>query len=288
MRGRGGAFSEAFFLPGTAGDLLAVHHRPAAGMAVHASLLHVPAFAEEMNKSRRLVTLAAREMARCGVATLVVDLHGCGDSVGDFSDATVPIWLEDLSHCHRWLTRTHGRPVGLWGLRLGCLLCKAVIDRDVLPVDRLLLWQAVTKGEASLNEFLRLKVAASMVGEDDSGSGGVANPDARLTTRDLRDLLDAGRSVEVAGYELSAELAQGLTNLELGVGEPPRCKVDWLEVVRAEGGGILPGSRRVVERWQARGASVQVTPVVGEPFWRTLEIAECGALVAASAHAALS
>ena len=78
---------EAFFLAadnGRAGQRLCIHHPPRRGEPARGAVLHLHAFAEEMNKSRRMVALQARALAEAGFAVLQIDLHGCGDSGGDF------------------------------------------------------------------------------------------------------------------------------------------------------------------------------------------------------------
>ena len=66
----------------------AVLHWPAEPRVPLGLVVHAPAFAEEMNKSRRMVALQARALAEDGLAVLLVDPLGCGDSPGDFGDAT--------------------------------------------------------------------------------------------------------------------------------------------------------------------------------------------------------
>ncbi|MGL5987461.1 MAG: CocE/NonD family hydrolase, partial [Burkholderiales bacterium] len=60
-------------------------------------------WAEEMNKSRRMAAEMARQMARSGFAVLQLDLAGCGDSDGDFADASWDAWLEDIDRAAAWL-----------------------------------------------------------------------------------------------------------------------------------------------------------------------------------------
>ncbi len=50
-----------------------------------------------MNKSRRMAALQARAFAAMGFGVLQIDLFGCGDSSGDFSDARWDIWKQDLA-----------------------------------------------------------------------------------------------------------------------------------------------------------------------------------------------
>lgn len=42
--------------------------------------------------------------AKRGDRVLLIDLYGTGDSGGDFGDATLPIWREDLRRGAAWLT----------------------------------------------------------------------------------------------------------------------------------------------------------------------------------------
>ena len=86
---------QPFFLEGRGGPLFALYHPPLAGEP-RAIVVHCPAFAEEMNKSRRMVALQARAFVEQGLGTLVFDLFGTGDSAGDFGDATWDGWLADV------------------------------------------------------------------------------------------------------------------------------------------------------------------------------------------------
>ena len=81
-----------FFLVGGQGTLFAIYYPPAAGVPRRDGVLYVPPFAEEMNKSRRLVALQARRLAAAGFGVLVPDLYGTGDSAGDFAEARWSIW----------------------------------------------------------------------------------------------------------------------------------------------------------------------------------------------------
>src|SRR5690606_27532247 len=86
-----------FHLDTGRGKRFALLTSPAASAPI-GGLLFLHPFAEEMNKSRRMVALAARAFASAGWAVLQVDLAGCGDSEGDFADADWQTWLDDVSH----------------------------------------------------------------------------------------------------------------------------------------------------------------------------------------------
>jgi hypothetical protein len=62
-------------------------------------------------------------------------------------------------------------------------------------------------------------------------------------------------------------------------------RVHWLEVRAQSEPAITPASRRVVETWRSAGLDVRASAVAGEPFWSTLDIAECAALLDATDEA---
>ena len=113
---------EAFFLPASAGQRLALFHAPQASEKPHGAVVYVHPFAEELNKSRHMAALQARAMAAAGYAVLQIDLLGCGDSSGDFGDATWEDWLADVALACDWLQRRTAAPLWLWGQRTGLSL----------------------------------------------------------------------------------------------------------------------------------------------------------------------
>lgn len=161
-------------------------------------IVYLPPFAEEMNRSRAVVARQARAFAAAGHAVLQMDLYGCGDSAGDFGEASWARWRSDA---HAAITLMRDRfdvPLCLWGLRSGALLAGEVareLDQDLA----LLLWQPVLSGKQHLQQFLRLNLAAEILDGKAQGS-----------TETLLARLDAGQAIEVAGYILAPALAQGL------------------------------------------------------------------------------
>ena len=181
---------EPFFLDGKQNSLFCIHLY-LAGVTCKGSILYLHPFAEEMHKSRRMAALQARHFAQAGYAVLQVDLTGCGDSSGDFADATWQAWLNDARRAHDWLSSRHAAPVSLWGLRIGASL--AVELASTLPdIEQLLLWQPVVNGEQYLNQFLRIKLAGEMLSQGQAQNG----------TKALRASLEAGSNIEVGGYML--------------------------------------------------------------------------------------
>ena len=95
-----GVITRAGHMPPRSGGedrLFYVHHRPAQRACV-GQIVFVHPFADEMNKSRRMVAIQARTLARQGWSVFQPDLSGCGDSEGDFGDASWERWRDDLRH----------------------------------------------------------------------------------------------------------------------------------------------------------------------------------------------
>jgi uncharacterized protein len=267
---------EAFFRPaGGGGQRLYLHHPPAPGVrTARGVVLYAHPWAEEMNKSRRMAALASRALAADGYAVLQVDLLGCGDSSGDFGDATWDAWLDDLQEAVQWLqVRYPGAPLWLWGLRVGALLAAALAQR-ISPSQatalNLLLWQPTLQGKTAWQQFLRLKAAAQL-----ADGGGKAILDT------ARAELAAGRSIDVAGYTVSPTLVRGLEAATLTTPDTssPAGRLVWLEVSAQPEPALSPAATAAGPRWQAAGWTTQLHPVPGPSFWQTTEIEDAPALV---------
>lgn len=258
-----------FFLPGSRGDLFCLHLSPATQPA-KGNILYLHPFAEEMHKSRRMAALQAREFARSGYRVLQADLTGCGDSAGDFGDATWETWRDDGRRAHAWLASNFPGPVLLWGLRTGATLA-AELATELPDIVRLLLWQPVASGEQFLNQYLRIKLASEMLGEGQ----------AQTSTKNLLAQLDDGQPVEVGGNMLAPAMARGLQSLKLAEIRPP-CPVHWIEAGSESRDGVSPASQRVIDEWQKAGVNVRAHTVKSDPFWSTQEITECPELIKAA------
>lgn len=276
----------AFYLDTAGGARFCVHHRPM-GQPVRGSLLYVHPFAEEMNKARRMAGVAARAFAAAGFEVLAIDLYGCGDSTGDFGDATWSHWVDDVREAHAWLQRqADGRPSQhwLWGLRAGCLLALDALRQ--MPAGHaaphLLFWQPPVQGKALAQQFLRLRLAAEALRESPLGS------ELTPSTQASGDGEIAGaNSQEVAGYRVQPDLLAGLRQSSL-LAPLQKTRSAWLEVTTRDPTQLLPGTERAVAEWAAAGHEVHARAVPGPGFWQTQEIEEAPALVAASLDAMLA
>ena len=274
--------AQGFFLPVAGGERYCLYHAPAAGRTPRGAWLYVHPFGEEMNKSRRMVALQARAFAAAGHAVLQIDLHGCGDSCGDFADARWEIWHDDLEQARQWLAGQVSAPIGLWGTRLGALLALDFATHSTTPVDEVLLWQPVVNGEQFMTQFLRIRMAADMMGPDETTAiDGGASPAKAVTTQSLRAALSAGESLEIGGYLLAPQLAGAIDRGRLaGLGRPGM-QVHWFEVVGEAGRTLPPAAATVAAALRGNGVALQVHLPQGPAFWSSQEIVEAPDLLAA-------
>jgi exosortase A-associated hydrolase 2 len=263
--------SSAFFLPAELGQRFCIYYPGSRDNAAR-GIVYAHPFCEEMNKARRMAALQSRRLAAAGYAVLQIDLFGCGDSSGDFVDATWETWKRDLQIALGWLRPRVRGSLCLWGLRLGATLAADVARDPGLGIDRLLLWQPVGNGELFLTQFLRLRLAAEMLADGAAQTG----------VRELRESLSRGNALEVAGYDVHPRLAADIDALRLADLVPAVKRVHCLEVSAAEEPRPSPASQRVLDAWRSKGLEVHAAAVRGEAFWATLEIAECEALLAAT------
>lgn len=274
---------EALYLRrGDRAALFALHHLPM-GAEARGLVVYIHPLAEEMNKTRRMAALQSRALARAGFAVFQVDLSGCGDSAEEFGDATWQAWVLDVVASCRWLQARHaiqhggapGLPLWLWGLRSGCLLAAQAAER----LDgncHFLFWQPVLQGDLMLTQFLRLASAANMLATANGPK-----------TSEIKHALQAGRPAFVAGYQISAELANGLAAMKMPAA-PARGRAVWLETSNAPGAALSPGVERAVTAWRAAGGTVTARVVAGPQFWQTVEIELAPALIDASTSALLA
>lgn len=258
-----------FYLPTSAGHRFCIYY-PAGNDKECGAVLYLHPFAEEMNKSRRMVALQARAMADAGYHVLQIDLLGCGDSSGDFAEASWLAWREDVMLAHRWLRTQSQAPLILWGLRAGCLLAASVAV-DLPEQANFIFWQPVVSGKQHWQQFMRLKIA-----------GEIGTGKARIAAEELRQQLAAGVPVEISGYLVSPRLAVGLEGAELLAPSVQRRKVNWFELSMRDDATLAPVSIKCVEQWQEAGIAVETKVVRGPAFWLTSEIEDAPELIEAT------
>lgn len=214
-----------------------------------------------MNKCRRQVTLTAQALGRHGVAALSVDLSGTGDSDGEFRDASWGAWKSDVIATIDW-AESRGLSVdGLVATRLGAALAAEALGDAGRSVGRTVFWQPVANGQQHMTQFLRLRIAASLMG------------DQRETHAELRARLEAGDVLEVAGYALADPLVSSIERVDLGqILHKGLGALLIAEVGRSDEAVLSAVGRRLLASSQSILDDAEGQRVSGEPFWTSTEI----------------
>lgn len=215
-----------------------------------------------MNKARRQVTITAQALSMHGIASLMFDYSGTGDSSGDFADARWQSWIDDLVSSFSW-ARENGLAVdGIVACRLGCTLAADALARAGLSVGRSVFWQPVENGRQAMTQFLRLRVAASMMEHDSSES-----------VEDLRQRMAGGESLEIAGYALSPGLHNDVESKKLAeLLQPSLGSLKVVEVGRTTSDDLSIPAQRIVRAAVGAGIPTSGQRLSGDPYWTSTEI----------------
>lgn len=232
-------------------------------------ILLIPPFAEEMNKSRRMLIQQAKQLAQQGYAALLVDLFGTGDSEGDFKDATWECWCDDISVAHRWLTDQGVEKVSAIGLRTGALLLADMLAQKSIELETLVLWQPVIEGSQFLNQFFRLRLAAEMSAEGQE----------KLSIGQIKQELSDQGSTEIAGYTITQNLVETMSQKSLlaMVSNVPS-QLHWCEVMQASGRPLTVATQKAVDKLAEAGVNVNLHKIRGYPFWGASGVEDVPAL----------
>jgi exosortase A-associated hydrolase 2 len=258
---------DARFIDTEDGRLFVVDWSPRAAISQGAVMVVAP-LGEEMNKSRKLFSDLGCALAQAGFTLIVADLIGTGDSDGDFEDASMDLWVRNLDAVADWAVKRGLQIDGLLGVRFGCLLAAHWLRARDRRVPCTVFWQPVVDGNQIVRQWLRLRVAASMF----DGKG-------KTTNADLERRLNAGESIDVAGYSLTAEFARELRLLDLTkllgdhvgrlhvfeIGDPDECSA-------------------AVQRMKQEQQAYEIAKVPGDTFWAATEIVRNSHLVTRTAE----
>jgi alpha-beta hydrolase superfamily lysophospholipase len=198
-----------FFLP----NGVAVNFHAAAGTQPRAAVVLAGPMTLERSHGYLTWVRWARNLALNGYDVYRFDYRGVGESLGSFRDLRFQDWQDDLQAVVQHArAQRHGRVVVV-GLRLGALLGRAVFENQ--GADALLAWDPPVDGKAMLMDMLRRKLAA-----DYMEFGG-----DRKTRDDYVRELEAGRLVEVEGYQWSKGLWQSAASYAFTA--PERLAGEW-------------------------------------------------------------
>jgi exosortase A-associated hydrolase 2 len=215
-------------------------------------------FGEEKLWAHRVFVTFARELARRGHPVLRFDCAGNGDSDGEFSASSLQSCLADLQAAIDWTrAKTRAPRVSLLGLRLGASLAwRAAASRT--DIEALVLWAPIVDGKRYLQEVLRINLTMQMA----------VYGEVRQDREALSDLLRAGGTVNVEGYEISPAMAAQLDAMNLAEEAVPG--VDRVMVAQIERTGRQAPAADI-QRLASRVPAAVLECVPEEPFWKEIQ-----------------
>jgi exosortase A-associated hydrolase 2 len=255
----GGVGQEAFFFENHGSKLfgfLHVPHRRQSMGPQSRGIVFCHPFAEEKTISHRVVNNFARRLCRQGYPVLRFDYRGCGDSEGDFEQATLKTRLADIGKAiDIFFQHTQTVHLSLFGLRLGATLAALTAAGDS-RVDSLVLWEPIVDVGKYFDQFLRMQVVA-----ESTWSGKVAK-----TRKDLLQELTKGNCVDILSFYLSPQCFEEFTRLDVpaqvgffqgpvlivGISKQQRKRKDLEDLIRA---------------YQQNDTSPHYLLVPEQPFW---------------------
>jgi exosortase A-associated hydrolase 2 len=223
------------------------------------AIIHFAAFAEEMNKSRLMLSRLSRKLAAKGISTLQIDHFGTGDSEGDLSDANWDLWLNDVGIAVEWLQSRGINRVSIWANRLGGALAIDFVGQKSIAIDKFVWWQPVTNGALYLKQMMRMRKAAEMI-----------HSTADSNEQNLQGGPEDG--TEVAGYFLSNDLQESISKVKLEDLSLECEHAAIFEVSALAPPDLVMPSKQLAAAWHEQGVEVATQAFAGEPYWSTTEI----------------
>ena len=140
---------------GNPAQLFTLYH-PSRADACHGLYIIIPPFAEELNRSRHLMSLLCRELSNIGYCALLFDLYGTGDSSGAFGQATWDNWQQNIDDIMQWAQHMHFTPMGFISIRSGALLIDRYMQENNIQLNHIS-FNPTLSGQKFINQFLPIQ-----------------------------------------------------------------------------------------------------------------------------------
>lgn len=233
-------------------------------------VLLLPPFAEEMNKSRHLLSQLMLQLKQQGISSILPDHYGTGDSEGDLGQASVELWRNDLQQLIQRLATQGLRQLDVVAVRFGAIQLFDLLNSAALPLTlgKVILWQPQYDAGRFWQQFLRLKIAEAMAAGE------------KLSQKQLEQQLETGHIIEVAGYPVSPAFYHSLQQLQPAFPEVLKHKpLLWLEISALDNIALPVQQKRT-----ALESLCQLTfnQLKLDPFWQTAELTQATPLITAT------
>jgi alpha/beta superfamily hydrolase len=240
-----------------------------------------PPFAEEEKSAHRTLVELCEALRGHGDVSLFFGYRGTADSSGDFAQATLAAWRDDIrAACAEAQRRAPKVPLGLIGLRIGASLAAQLANE--VGASRLVLIEPLLNGRSYVGAMSQRKKLRAMMTQNDmaqnatsqnvttdtvsDANGSAASTPRVLATADESDIDD------IDGWPLSSTLRGELQALDLMAQEA---------VFGAKTLVVQVGPREQIgpplQRF-AQNNDATTRAVVMKPFWNLVDYTRADAL----------
>ena len=217
-------------------------------------------FAEEQKRVLFLHNQIAFQLANAGYPVFMGDYYGCGDSEGEFEDATITGWSNDIERfCKFFIKKYDLNSIGLIGTRLGGYLACRLLNTS-LPIEKAVLIEPVLSPVRDFKMSIRQKLVKEL------HTGGHVNSNRK----DMIKALESNGSIDFDGYCISSKFYRDLKTNHQSI-EPVKGKADLLFVHVSKKQTLSPNYQTFLDNWTLLENAVTVLQEDLSPFWLKLD-----------------
>ncbi len=190
-------------------QIFLAHYAPceqSEGVGSQQTVIFVPPFAEEMNRSKRMYVLCARLLADAGIHSICFDFAGTGDSSGEWGDYSYQDWKQNLIDVYQFAKKITPT-INLITLRDSALISLDLIKLNEIHIDKCVMWDPIDNGEVLIRQLVRMKIASAM-----------ADDLKKITTQEVSESIEKEGYLEVGGYHVSSDLIDCIKSQKISDG----------------------------------------------------------------------
>lgn len=234
-------------------------HKPAES-AKSVQILISP-FGEERKSVQRMFYLLGEKSAEHGVATLRFDFSGNGDSNCEHRNRTIKDWLAELKELVMLAKKSYDEVI-LVGVRFGAML--ALRTSQLVPISRLILVEPILNGEDMLHDLIRRQSIKNMLSGDANNQSG----------DDIWQCWQDGKTVDLGGYEICAELALAIKKYQLKSEFANFADDCLITCLKLSGAKKLPNSWQYLAEKFSKQPNITFELLRERPFWGQMDYYE--------------
>lgn len=219
----------------------------------HTGLVFCPSYGDEMVVSYTPFARWAKELAQKGFSVFRYHPYGVAESDGTSADFSFESAVSDaVGAAHFFQEKVPVDRIGFVGLRFGGRVAVEAALRT--QVDLVVLWSPVLSLRQYCRDLMRLRLTTELVHQQAER--------VRVTSRDMIDELEAGRSIDLLGLEFSPEFYRQMNANPPLPATPPAREVLWLARSAERG-----QATKIVESWSRSGQRVDLQVLAESAFW---------------------